>query len=119
MKPCEVVTYKGKQIVIVDISNSTPEEAIAYFPEAHKIIAQFPPHSALILTDATKARYSLESATAIKEFAVQNTPYVKASASVGIEGLREILRVSIERRAERSINAFDSRAEAMDWLVSQ
>lgn len=88
-------------------------------PDAHQIIRLFPPKSALILTDATNARYNQASAAAIKEFAVQNTPYVKASASVGIEGLRELLRGAIERRVERSINAFETRTEAMDWLVSQ
>lgn len=119
MKPCEVVIYKGREIVIVDISNTTAEQAIAYFPQAHQIIAQFPPHSALVLTDSTNATGNKESIAAIKEFAVQNSPYIKASATVGAVGYRELIRGTIERQTERSIVAFETRTEAMDWLISQ
>ena len=119
MKPCEVVTYHGKLIIIVDISNTTPEEAIAYFPHAQKIIAQFPPQSALILTDVINASYTKESVAALKEFAAANTPYVKASATVGSEGLREILLHTVERYTKRKIYACTTRDEALDWLTSQ
>lgn len=119
MKPCEVVIHQGKAVVIVDISDTTPQEAIDYFPQAAQIIATFPPQSALILTDSTNARFSQESVNALKAFAAGNTPYVKASATVGSEGLREILLHSVERHVSRKIDAFDSRAEALDWLVSR
>ncbi len=119
MKPCEVVVYKGEKVVIVDVSDSAPEEQVAYYAHAHEIIAQFPPKSALILTIGTNARFNQDSAAAIKEFAIQNTPYVKASAAIGAEGLREITRISIERRTERNVRAFNTYTEAMDWLVSQ
>ena len=119
MKPCEVINYKSKKIVVVDISSTSPEEAIAYFPHAQKIIAKHLPKSALVLTDATDARFSKESMEALKEFAAANTPYIKASASVGSEGLREIVLHSVERFTNRKINAFTSRQEALDWLASQ
>ena len=119
MKPCEVITYRGKPVVIVDISNTNPEESIAYFPQAQRIIAGFPEKSALVLTDATNARYSIESANALKEFAARNTPYVKASATVGVEGMKEILRKSVEQINIRTINSFKTRLEAMEWLISQ
>ncbi len=119
MKPFEFIHYKGKSIAIVDISNTTPEEAIAYFQVAQPQIARLPLHSALILTDSTGARFTQESANAIKEFAVKNSPQVKASATVGAEGLREVLRISVERAADRTIKAFPTREEALDWLVDQ
>jgi hypothetical protein len=83
MKPCEKVIYKGKTVVVVDISYSKPDEAIAYLNEAHKIIAQLPPKSALILTDASEAIFNGASQKAINQFATQNTPFVRASATVG------------------------------------
>lgn len=119
MKPCEVMIYKGEKIVVNDISDSSPEEAIAYYAHAHEIIAQFPPKSALLLTDTTNARFNQESVAALREFAIQNTPYVKASAFLGAEGIRDITRISAERVTERSIVAFKTRAEALEWLIDQ
>ena len=118
MKPFESIYYKGKTIVIVDISNTKPEEAIIALREAQPQIALLPLKSALIVTDATNAIYNKESAKAMKEFAAKNTPFVKASAVVGADGFRAVLLEMVRLFTKREIKACKNRDEAMEWLVS-
>jgi hypothetical protein len=119
MKPFESISYKGKTIIIVDISNTKPNEAIVALQEAQQEIAKLPPKSALILTDATNAIYNKASSAAMKEFAAKNTPFVKASAVVGADGIRAILLEAVRLLTRREIKACESREEAMEWLVSK
>ena len=119
MKSYETIQYKGKQILTLNLMEITAEERIAFYQGVHKEIEQNPPKSVLILTDASNIRFTVESAAALKEFATKNTPYVKASAVVGTEGLKEVIRIAIERATLRDIKPFTSRQEALDWLVEQ
>ena len=119
MKPFETISYKEKTIVIVDISNTKPGEAIIALREAQEQISKLPPKSALILTDATNAVYNGASSAAMKEFASKNTPFVKASAVVGADSFRAILLEAIRLLTRRDIKACETREEAMEWLVKR
>ena len=118
-KSFRFVTYKGKQIGIVDFGYTTPAEAIAVMVEAGAQIRKLPPKSALILTDGTHAVYNMASAQALKEFSKGNTPYVKASAVTGIEGVMFILMQAVIRVTGRHYQLCKNRTEAMEWLISQ
>jgi hypothetical protein len=119
MKAFEIIPYKGKSIVMVDISNTTTEQLVAALKDAQAKISKLPVSSALIMTDATKAAYTQETGMAIKEFAAKNTPYVKASAVVGVEGMKAVLQTAVAMQNKRDIAAFATRGEAMDWLASR
>jgi hypothetical protein len=119
MKAFEIIPYKGKSIVMVDISNTTTEQVVTALKDAQAKISRLPANSALIMTDATKAAYTQETGMAIKEFAAKNTPYVKASAVVGIEGIKSVLQTAVAMQNKRDIAAFATRGEAMDWLASK
>jgi hypothetical protein len=118
MQSFELVSYKGKTIVSVDISNTTTEQLVAVLKEAQQKISKMPANSALIMTDATKAAYNMETGAAIKEFAAKNTPYVKASAVVGVEGIKAVLQTAVSMQNKRNIASFPTRKEAMDWLAT-
>jgi hypothetical protein len=115
----QIVPYKGKRIAVVDIARTTPGEAILVLGDAQKQIAQFPPKSALVLTDATDATYNQQSSAAVKEFAARNGPYVKASAVVGADGLRSVLLRLVATVTGRNIKPCRDRSEALEWLSSQ
>ncbi len=119
MRPYEVIAYKGKKIIIIDISYSLPEEAINYFNAARPKIARLPPKSALILTDASGVIYTDESVNALKNFVDKNTPHIKASAVVGSEGVIKVVQFTVERYAGRKFKNFPTREEALDWLTDQ
>ncbi len=72
----------------------------------------------MVLTDVTEAHYDKEVADAMKEFVKNNTPYVKASAVVGADGVRLILLQTVIFLSRREIKAFPDRNSAMDWLTS-
>jgi hypothetical protein len=118
MERVKTLNYKNKNIVYVDVSDCMPEESIKTLPEAKKIIASQPLGSVLVLMKVTNAHYNKEAAEAIKEFVQHNTPYVKASAVVGAEGIRMVLLTTVALLARREIKTFNTVEEAKDWLVS-
>jgi hypothetical protein len=71
-----------------------------------------------VLTDVTGATYDKEVAAAIKDFATKNSPYVKASAVVGADGVRQILLQTVILITRREMKTFSSREQAKDWLAS-
>jgi hypothetical protein len=117
MERIQKILRKGKTIVLVDLSNCEPAETLAVLPTAKMVISNFPPKSGLVLTDTTKSRYTKEVASAIKDFASSNTPFIKASAVVGVEGAASILLQTVIFISRREIKVFGSRQEAMDWLA--
>ena len=119
MATYKVIEHKGKKIHIVDIANTKPEEAIVLLADSQKKIAALPPKSALIITDATNAVYNNDSAAAIRDFAKKNTPFVRASAVVGADGLRTVLMKAVAIFTKRDIKACKSHDEAMEWLISR
>jgi len=56
---------------------------------------------------------------AMKEFVIHNKPYVVASAVVGVTGLKQIIYNAVMKFSGRKLTAFDSLAEAKDWLAER
>jgi hypothetical protein len=115
----QITTYKGRQISIVDLSNTKVPEQTEIIIYAQTKIATMAPKSALIITDETDAEVNKEAIGLILNFAKSNTPYVKASAAVGAEKLKAIILTNITTNIGRDIKSFATREEAMDWLVAQ
>lgn len=118
MERVSTIIYKGKSIILVDLSSLPPEETLKVLPQAKAVIAKCPPKSALILTDVTNAVYNKEVASAIKEFSTHNTPYVKHSAVVGASGLSQVLLQTVIFLTRRELKAFSTRDQAKAWLVA-
>ena len=119
MKAFEIISHKGKNIAVVDLSNATSEQIVVALRDAQQKISKMAANSTLLLTDGTKASYNPESGAAMKEFAEKNTPYIKASAVVGGEGAKSVLQNTVAMKNRREIISFPTRAEAMDWLAAQ
>ena len=117
MNGFEMVKHKGKDIVIVDLSDTCCEDTISRLQHAQDEIAKLPQQSVLILTNASNTVYNTRTSNAIKEFTSKNSPYVKASAVIGADGLRGVLLKTVAMLSKREIKPFDSQQEAMDWLA--
>ena len=117
MDRVQVINHNGQEVVLVDISQCSYEELITILPEAAGIITKSPPKSRLVLTDVTEANYNKDIAEAIKDFVKNNTPYIKASAVVGADGVRLILLQTVIFLSRREIKAFPDRNSALDWLT--
>lgn len=81
------VTHEGKQILLVDFSNCSPEQVTKIAGEVQRIVTRQSPSSVLILSDFTGARFSRAAFIRIKEVAVFDRPFVKRAAFVGAESL--------------------------------
>ena len=114
--------YKGKFILLIHISNlkvHDVEKLQGIIQQAKDEIHKHPPKSLLIITDVTNTYFDLKMAEAIKEYTVHNTPYVKASAIVGLFGLQKVILMTIKTVTGREFYIAKSLQDAQEWLVRQ
>ena len=119
MSAFEIVRHKEKDVVIIDISNATAIDIVKGLRSAQEEIIKYPEKSLLVLTNATNAVYNSLTSTVIKDFAEHNTKYVKASAVIGVDGIKGALLKTVSLITHRDIKNFANQSEALDWLVTQ
>lgn len=119
MERVKFIKHQWRQILLLDFSDSSVDESMKTMNEAKKVIRSQPKSSMLILTDVTGARYNMEVVEKLKEFTNENTPYVKASAVVGLDGLKKIVYNAVVMFSKRKLSVFDNIQQAKDWLIEQ
>jgi hypothetical protein len=114
--------HKGKTIVCLDIAGLQSRDK----PEFHKLVAQakqniqkYSPKSALVITNVINTGFDTEVSGIIKEYAQHNTPYVKASAIVGIVGWSKVILMAVKAVTGRDFYLANTMEEAKEWLVKQ
>jgi hypothetical protein len=110
-------TREGKQILLVDFTDCTPEGIIETTSEATSFVTAQPRNSVLALVDFAGAQFSREAITRLKEVAVFNRPYVKRSAWVGTQKLPKVFFDAIETFSRREFERFETREQAMEFLA--
>jgi len=85
------IPYKGVRIVYQDWSNCKPDIILDFIKRAKGMVVLQPKNSALVLINVKGASFNLEITRAVREFAKENTPYVKCTAVYGVEGLQEVI----------------------------
>jgi hypothetical protein len=113
------VSHRGKQVLFIDVTNCAAEEVIELLPEVQRIVTAQPLKSALTLSDLTGAQFSRAAVTRMKEVAVFDRPYVKRAAFVGAQSLPKVFYEALKTFSQREFRRFETREEAMDWLVSE
>lgn len=116
------IIHNYRQVVFIDFSNLTSynmPEILKVVEQAKTIIRSNPPNSVLTLTDFEGMFFNKEILDLMIQYVAENKPYVKASAIIGASGLRKIAVNSAEKFSMRDLHIFDSKQEALDWLVEQ
>jgi len=114
------IRHGGATILKVDLSHpSSIDESLATIKAAKAVIGTHPPKSLLILTDVTGATFNTKAVEEMKHYSSFNTPFVKASAVIGLSGLAKIIYDAVIKVIGRSVATFDTEAEALDWLARQ
>ena len=116
------LTYKGKLIVCVDVTDleiQRKSEFQSILAKAGEKIRKNSPKSQLIITNVKGTRFDKEMAECMKDYAKGNNPYVKASAVVGLEGLQKIIFTAIRTFTGRDFHIAESMEEAQEWLAAQ
>jgi hypothetical protein len=111
--------HNRKLVTIVDLSNSKTAQVIEKLKEAQKQVTAMPPKSARLLTDVTNVDVNMEVVNAVLMFAKNNTPFVKVSAAVGAEKMKNVILTNVSTAVGREIKNFNSRTEAVEWLSNQ
>lgn len=118
MQRVQFITHAGKQILAVDMTNCTPAEGPAIADEVQAIVTEQPRNSVLILVDITGAQLDKKALDRYKEAAAYDRPYVKRSAMIGGGREHRALQEALEIFSRRDYRYFDSKEEALNWLVS-
>ena len=111
------ITHKGKQILLVDVSNCSAAELLDVSRTVPLHVMPQPRNSVLLLADFTGTEFDRESITSLKRSAVFDRPHLKKSAWVGTENLPRVFYENIKNFSQRELPTFATREEAMDWLV--
>jgi hypothetical protein len=113
------VKHKGHAIYVIDFSNCEAKEILLLLDQVRADVARHAPGSLLTLADFSGAHIDKVVATRAKEVLVLDRPYVKRAAWVGTESLPHVYYENFKSFSHRDLPAFDTREEAMDWLVGE
>jgi len=120
MPTVDFMQHKGLRVPSLDVSGSGDVgQGVAAFRSAQARVVAEPSKSVRLLTDVTGAHYNAEAVGVIKDFSRAITPNVKASAIVGVDGMKRIVVQSLLEVTGRDMHIFGTREQALDWLVAQ
>jgi len=112
-------THKGKSIMFIDFRNCEAKDVQPLLNEVQQTVARHERKSLLIFTDMTGAHLDRNGAQRMKEVLVLDTPYVKRSAWIGTQSVPKVYVDNFKSFSHRELTFFHSRAEALEWLVTE
>ena len=112
------VTHRGQRILLLDFTDSSPEEVADLADRVPEVITREPQHSVLAVTDFTGAQFSRDAVEHMKVAAALDRPHVKRAAWIGADNLPKALYDAIRRFSARDFPIFSTREEALDYVVS-
>ena len=113
------ITHAGRQILLVDVSNCTPEQVTKLAQLVPAQIAAEPRGSVLLLADFTGSKFDKAAVESLKQATVYDRPHLKRSAWVGTEALPKVFYENLKAFSQRDLPTFKTRGEALDWLVGE
>jgi hypothetical protein len=120
MEPVRFERHKGRDILIVDLSECrTQDEGISVLERGEQVIKSQAPKSVFLLTDFGELRYDVNGVEAVKNYSNAITPYVRASAVLGVGGIKRVILRTVTRLTGGNIMPFDDINLAKEWLCEQ
>ena len=113
------ITHRGKQVLLVDISNCTPTEMNQLSRLVPAYVAAEPRGSVLLLADFTGSKFDKAAFESLKQATVYDRPHIKRSAWVGTEALPKVFYENLKAFSQRDLPTFKTREEALEWLVAE
>lgn len=118
MERVRFITFKGKKMLMEDFTKMTPGANFTrLLKKARSVIASEPAQSVLAIFDATDCSFNSETLAQVKEFTKANTPFIKQSAVVGMNGLLQVALSAVSKYSSRDFQTFNSIEEAMEFLA--
>ena len=116
-KRLRFLKHKGREIFLIDFSHCQGKDMLLLLDQVRADVARHEPGTVLTLADFRGATVDKEVATKIKEVLTLDRPYVKKSAWVGTESVPHVFFEHFKSFSRRDFPSFETREEAMDWLV--
>ena len=118
MERVRFISHRDKQVLFVDLSNSTPAEAQEISAKVQALVTAQPKDSVLILVDLAGARFDKNALDHMKKVAAYDRPHVRRSAMIGGGAQQKFLKQTLKFFSQRDYASFETKEEALDWLVS-
>ncbi|MGZ4816224.1 MAG: hypothetical protein ACXVZV_12495, partial [Terriglobales bacterium] len=112
------IDHQGERLLLVDCSGCDPKQVAELSDRLAKFLDPHPDHSILLLADFTGTHFTREAIERIKIAAVYNRKHLKRSAWVFNSNLPKPVLESVQVFSQRDIPQFETREEAMKFLVS-
>jgi len=113
------IEHAGKRVLFINYSHCNVAMLKAVAEEGHRVIAREQPNSVLTLNDVTGTTFDKESVAVLQSKVAANAPFVKRAAVIGISGLQRLIYEGVQAFSKRRIPHFDTREEALVWLVQE
>lgn len=112
------IKHKSKRVLMVDVSHCKSDEVEKLALLVPSYVTAEKTGSVLLLADFTGAELDRIAFERIKVAAVFDRPHLKRSAWVGIESIPKVFFEHIKTFSQRDLPTFNTREEALDWLVT-
>ncbi len=121
MARTDFIEHKGRKIVFMNFAGvHNTGEALMVIEEARAFVASQPRRrDLLVLTDVTGSIQDSRVVDGLKALAAHDTPWVLASAVVGLSPLKRIVFKLIVLFSGRKLATFNTDEEAKEWLALQ
>jgi hypothetical protein len=113
------LTFRNQQVLLADCSDCSPEELAEVIDQVPKHVTTHPKGSLLLLADFSRSKFTKETVEHLKLAAVFDRPHIKKSAWVLTENLPKTLYESVLTFSGREIETFETREEALEYLVAE
>jgi hypothetical protein len=110
---------QNNKVLLVDLSNCTPDEVSQLGRLGPSYVTAEPRGSLLLLADFSGAKFDKAAVASLKEGTVYDRPHLKRSAWVGTETLPKVFYENIKAFSQRDLPTFKTRDDALDWLVGE
>lgn len=112
------IKHKGHVVFFIDFRGCDAKEMLLLLDQIKATVGRHAPGSLRILTDFAGAQFDKQVATRAKEVLVLDRPFVKKSAWIGTESVPHVFYENFKSFSQRDLPTFNTREEALDWLVT-
>jgi len=120
MRKSQVIQHQGKNIFYMDFSGLRNNEEIAQVIQESKLFIRSQlPKSVYGLANIENMHFNNDIKDLFSDFVKGNKEFMRASAVVGVTGLKQIVFNGLMKVTGREVKSFDNINVAKDWLISK
>ena len=117
MSKVEWIEHKGKRILYTVHSGSIEDDMIESLRLSDKMIDEENAKDLLLLADYTDSFGTQKYMSAVRDFGKRRASITKKTAVLGITGPKKVLLMGYSALTGGNIQPFNTKEEALDWLV--